>query len=426
MARWLTVLLVFFLATGTAAAQNKVKISSELDEPETIVGQPLTLRVKILVPTWMTKGAEFPNLEVPGVMVRLPERSGGPVTETIDGETWSGVQRGYRIFPLETGTFDVPDQTLTITYAEPGSSEPVEEKVQFEGASFKAVLPEAAKQLDPPIIAKSFSLEQSVEGETEVATGDAITRTLTAKIDGTTPVLIPALTPGSDDQLLRAYTSEPNVTESENRGVLSGSRVEKTTYVAQSAGPTNIPAVEFSWFNIETCKTGNVSVPEIAITIAESAGVPSQGVDVRNITEWVVWFVVGAILAAIAYRYLYPPIMEKLEDRRRARLASEQFAHQQVIHAIKSKDLNSVSIAVDKWLAFYPGDSKTLRTELATGMANLGVFEFGYDPKGIESANWEAFHNKYRRLRKQIIRKNSGNSALRSLPELNPDWNSRS
>ena len=327
MMRLLFFVLAMMFSAVPATAQNNVKVTVKLEEPEAIVGQPVTLRVTILVPTWMTKGADFPNIEVPGVMVRLPERSGGPVSETIDGETWSGVQRGYRIYPLEAGTFDIPDQSLTITYADPGSSEPVQEKVEFDGVSLKGVLPEKAKQLDPPIIAKSFSLEQTIEGETKLKTGDAITQILTAKIDGTTPVLIPALTTVSDDESLRAYTNEPIVTESENRGVLSGSRTEKTTYVAQSAGSTTIPAVSFSWYNIDTNEIETVSIPEIEITTEQGAAAGPEELDPQTLAKWFIWLAAGLILAAILYRFAYPPIRRWKQSRHLAWLGSEEYAH---------------------------------------------------------------------------------------------------
>ncbi|MGI9401001.1 MAG: hypothetical protein ACR2O0_07090 [Rhizobiaceae bacterium] len=422
MIRLLTVLIALLFSTLAAFAQENVRVTAELEETEAIVGQPLTLRIKILVPTWMTKGAEFPNLEVPGVMVRLPQRSGGPISETIDGETWSGVSRGYNIFPLEAGTFNIPGQEVTITYADPETSKPVTEKIKFDGVSFKGVLPDAAKQLDPPIIAKGFTLEQKIEGETELNAGDAITRTLTAKINGTTPVLIPALTPSSDEEQVRAYTSEPIVTESENRGDLSGSRVEKTTYVAQKAGPTTIPAVDFSWFNIDTNQIETASVPETKLSVAEGVASSSQELDVAEFAKWLAWFAAVAILAALGYRYLYPPFRNWLEERRRARLASEDYAHKQVLGAIKARDLNAVSNATDKWLAFFPADSLNLHNELESGMAMLGAYEFGTDPQGLASANWSEFRKEYSRLRNQVISDRKKASERYSLPQLNPEW----
>ncbi|MEM7462629.1 MAG: hypothetical protein AAF362_08095 [Pseudomonadota bacterium] len=425
MLRWLLLPILILFATVVASAQSDVKVSSELDEAETIVGQPVTLRVKILVPTWMTKGAEFPNLEVPGVMVRLPQRSGGPVSETIDGETWSGVTRGYQIFPLQVGTFEVPGQNLRITYADPDTNAPVEAEIQFDGARFRSILPEGAIDLNPPIVANSFSLEQTVEGEAELDAGGAITRTLTAKIDGTTPVLIPELTPKSGNELLKAYTDEPVVNENENRGVLSGSRTEKTTYIGQSAGTTTIPAVTFSWFNLERNEIETVTIPQIDVTVAEGAGVSSQGVDIRQLGIWGIWLLAGAILIAVLYRYLYPPILAYLEEKRRERLASEEHAHHQVLQAIKSKDLNSVSQAVENWLAFYPGVNDRLQSDIAASLSKLGAIEFGTEPAAIKSADWDTFQKDYRRLRKRELEEKSHAVERSVLPALNPGWNPR-
>jgi len=91
MIRWL--LIFALLAPLAAFAQGEPRLEVDLPEGEVIVGQPITLRLKLLVPTWMPKPPVWPTLEVPSLLVRLPERSSTPISETIDGETWSGISR---------------------------------------------------------------------------------------------------------------------------------------------------------------------------------------------------------------------------------------------------------------------------------------------------------------------------------------------
>ena len=117
-------LFVSFLCIVGAAKAQEPNVTVTLDPETTVVGQPVVLRIKVLVPTWMPKPPVFPNFEVPSVMVRLPERASGPVSETIDRETWSGVQRAYRLYPLEAGVITLPAGVIGLTYAEPGATVP--------------------------------------------------------------------------------------------------------------------------------------------------------------------------------------------------------------------------------------------------------------------------------------------------------------
>ena len=116
MRRWSAILGLWMCClAGMASAQDpQIEVTAEQDE--VTVGQPYILRVKVLVPTFMPKPPVFPTFEVPGLIVRLPERSTSPVSERVDGDTWAGVQRTYRIYPMQVGITEIPDQQLSIVY----------------------------------------------------------------------------------------------------------------------------------------------------------------------------------------------------------------------------------------------------------------------------------------------------------------------
>ena len=240
------VLLLLCLAAPSAALEEP-RLTAELEAGETVVGQPLILRLKILVPTWMPSPPAFPTFEVPGVMVRLPERASGPVSETVEGETWSGIQRSYRLYPLGAGQIEIPGQTMTVTYADPDAPDPVTVDLPVAPVRFTATVPDAARGLDPLILATGFTLEETVSIPEELEVGGAVTRSLTARIEGTTPVLIPALLPPLDQAGLRAYPEEPKVAEEEDRGILSGTRTEAATYLATAEGSADLPEISFDW-----------------------------------------------------------------------------------------------------------------------------------------------------------------------------------
>ncbi|MEM9104247.1 MAG: hypothetical protein AAGC96_01220 [Pseudomonadota bacterium] len=422
MRYFLHILLVILICCGSAQAQDQAILTSELNEEETLVGQPLILSITILVPTWMSGETNFPNLEVPGIMVRLPQRAGGPISETIDGETWSGVRRRYRLYPLQAGAFTIPKQDISIAYADPDTQAPIDAKLEFEGVSFRAVVPEKAGGIDPLIIARDFSLNQTFEGETELAPGDAITRVLKAEISGTTPVIIPQLSPDFENSLMRAYEAEPNVQESENRGELSGSRTEKTTFIAQGPGSIAIPGFSIEWFDLDTEEIKTVTVPDQSITIAGVA----LGEDNRIDAGFLVRLAIGLILALLVllglYRYAWPPFRRWNEARRAHWHASEAFANRQVLKAIHHQDLGLVSERIDEWLKHVPPQHRDVRNELSAALARMGRSRFGDAGSQGKGMDWGKFKDTYLAQRAQAQRGQRRSSS--ALPGLNPDWRS--
>lgn len=398
------------LMPALAWAEDAPRVTVELAEDSAVVGQPLVVRIKVLVPSFMPKPPVFPTLEVPGLMVRLPERAGGPVSEKIDGETWSGVQRAYRLYPLQAGAFQIPAQDLTLTLAGADPANPQVVQVPFEAFSFTATVPDGAEGLDPLILAAGFTLSQQVEGAEGLEVGGAVTRTLTAKITGTTPVLIPGLTPAAEDPALRAYPDEPDVAESEDRGLLSGTRTERVTYVAQAPGDVVLPALELSWFNTGTGKVETASVPEQALTItgAPLAAVGSGQGDMGR----VLWALAGlVVLGLIAWR-LRPCATAVLTGWRARWQASEAFAWRQLKAAIGARDLGAVYVAYDLWLrrAGLSQDAK-----VSDALARIGRERFAGQGTP-DAASWAALQQAVSDQR----RHGAGRAAAEVLPPLNP------
>ena len=218
-ARWIWLWGALLLAPMAAAQDPRVEVS--LGAEQAAVGQPLILRLTVLVPSFMPDPPVLPSFEVPDLMVRLNGRATTPTSQQIDGETWSGITRSYSLYPMVPGTFILPPQEVRVTSAETGATPEVTTIVTDE-IRFEAILPEGAEALDPPVLATGLTAEQTITvPEGELAVGDAITREIVLKITGTSPLFIPPLLDTEATERLRPYPAEPTLDESENRGVLS-------------------------------------------------------------------------------------------------------------------------------------------------------------------------------------------------------------
>ena len=294
IALWLSCLVFgFSVSAQTGSVQpspdpfTTPRLSVTLSDGPYIVGQPILLELKILVPTWMPKAPVYPSFEQPGLLLRMPKRATHPVSETIRGQTWSGTIRRYQIYPLEPSRFDIPVQRVLVTFADK-NAQPVQANLLVDEISFQVILPEAAKRLKPPVIvATGFTLEQTWSSGTELEVGGALTSRVIGRINGTTAILIPALIPELAPALvsdvsgtpvaptvLQAYPKDPVVSAQYERDLLSGRREEEVTYLVQNAGPISLPPIIIEWFNLSSNSVETLRLDGFQGRVPEPSAVP--------------------------------------------------------------------------------------------------------------------------------------------------------
>ncbi|MCB1485996.1 MAG: BatD family protein, partial [Bauldia sp.] len=242
MRRAVLFLLALLLAPPVLAQQGSAPILEvTVEQTEAIPGEMLSLRLTVLVPTFMPKPPVWPSFETPNLLVRLPEGSTGPTSKRIDGETWSGITRRYRISPMIAGTFAIPPQDVVITYADPETSKPIQATLRTDPLKFTGVIPEGAEGLDPFIAADRLELTEQIDGTPgDMKPGDSVIRTVTATIEGVSPMFLPTLLPQVAIDGIAAYPAEPAVEEKDNRGEISGSRTERVTLLAEGGGSGDV------------------------------------------------------------------------------------------------------------------------------------------------------------------------------------------
>ncbi|MFD0981316.1 hypothetical protein [Tropicimonas aquimaris] len=400
---------------------SEPRVTAELTPESVVVGQPLVLRIKVLVPTWLPSPPEFPNLDLPNVIVRLPERASGPVSERVDGETWSGVARSYRLYPMVPGELSLPEQRIVVTYADPGSTEPVTAEVPLPAFTISANLPEAAAGLDPAILASDFTLEQSIEGaDGTLGQGDAVVRTVTARIDGTTPLVIPGLIPEVPDGPVQAHTAEPKVAETEERGVLSGSREETVTYVARYGGTVDLPAISVEWFNIDSGEVETAQLEGVTLTIDAPPPPREPRFTGRQVALAGVALALLAGLGWLLVRFALPPVRRAFENRNQARLQSEAHAAGEVRHAIAARDLPAFLAAREAWTRRCPAVPGNPPDALDAAAVAVSSALYGRGAAVAGDGGWRALGAAFEQERKHRLTVHGHRVLIDALPPLNP------
>ena len=368
----------------------------------------------------MPRPPAFPSFEVPGVIVRLPPGASNPVSERIGGATWSGVVRAYRLYPMAAGRFRIPPRSMTVTFADPETRDPVTVDLRTDEIAFEGTVPAAAEGLDPFIAAAALTLEQTVEGTPDdLAPGGAVTRTVTARVVGTAPLFLPPLIPPLAADGLAAYPSEPVVVESEADGVLSGERMESVTYVAEAGGRHATPPIRVRWFNLAEgrIETAEVAGFEIAI---RGPTAPQPAADGR---PSVLWIVVGALCAALAgtagFR-LRPRVAAWRRRRREAYRASEAFAFDRAVAALRSRDTGEALRAVALWSSRALPAAGPVEDRLADALSQLGATRYGRGRRPSTDAPWTDALAALRAARRGRRAAAADIAAGQALPPLNP------
>ncbi|GMR22605.1 MAG: BatD family protein [Acidobacteriota bacterium] len=239
------------------------------------VGQPVSIVVEVLVPSYFMGAPGFPDVDVPDALV-IFEARGTNFTERIDGETFAGQSRRYTIYPQRAGDYEIPEIPVTVRYF--SGSGPADATVSPASVQFAAQIPAEADGLGYFIATSNLSLDERIAPEThELKVGEALTRTLTITVDDALSMVIPPVSfepiPG-----LGVYPEPPVVTDSggERGQAIVGTRVEAVSYVAELEGSYRLPAVELTWWDVNAERLRSASAPAVDLEVVANPDLATE------------------------------------------------------------------------------------------------------------------------------------------------------
>ncbi|MGR3566093.1 MAG: hypothetical protein ACU0FH_08075 [Heliomarina sp.] len=406
--------LFLLMAAPLSAQESQPTASAELEANEVIPGQYTTLRIEVLVPTWMAGPVDFPSFEMPNLRVRLPPESTGPISRRVNGETWSGVARRYLLSPMVPGQFAIPAQTLLVRYAQPGQTDPIEATLSTPAFLLTGILPKGAEDLDPFIAASGLTLSQELPDKTtELQPGEAVKRVVTASIEGASPIVLPPMLSPVEIPGIRTYPDAPQVAEVADGGDLSGTRIESVTYMAQSGGSGALPEVTLRWYNLSTGAVETASLPGADISVDAPVAEPLR--DTGPIWRMAALGLAVALVCTLILRWAWPRASARAASHRAARLASKAHAEKLLIQAIDRQDYPATRRALDEWQNRTPRTTATDMHAIRAALTTIAGKLYGTDPQPVPDSDWST-------LKKAVTQAGKGRNQQKrtSLPPLNP------
>jgi hypothetical protein len=362
----------------------------------------------------------WPDFETPNLMVRLPSKASSPTSKSIGGETWSGISRRYQITPVVPGTFEIPASEVKVRYRALEGSDVLEATLPVPAQTVTGVVPEGAEGLDPFVAAEKLTLTQTVEGETTgLDAGASFTRVVEVKIEGVSPIFLPPVIPEEGLAGLRAYPESPAVEETENRGVVSGSRVEKTVYVVEGGAKGTLPELRLQWFNLKTGTVEEATADAIEVQADAPVLAPSaEPLDVEKIVRWGAFFV-ALLLVAWGFVCWGMPVFHRAWGRaQERRLQSAGYAYGLLTQAVQKRDLSAAKQAYLRWAQKVPLAGQETEKAIEEAFLQIGAARFGNGNATGETQAWGQLkslcHRKHRETRYRHDTKTP------DLPPLNP------
>jgi oxygen tolerance protein BatD len=413
-----------------------------VDPPRVVVGQRTTLRVDVLAPNYMTAPPELPAFQVRNVVTRQLQSVNR--SETLNGTTYAGVRFEFAIYPQEPGSYAIANQTLTVRYA---AEPPVtrEATMALPRIAFDAFIPDGASALDPFIAATKLTIEQAVQRSSDqLKTGDAVTRTVTIKAEGTPAMLLPPVTSPAIEGLA-LYPAQPSLQDriDSRTDLLSSTRTDSATYMLERPGDYLLPAIDIRWWNagegkIELAHLDAVPLQVAANPAAESAAAADAGAGWNwgRLVDLVAdhWaFVVLAFAALAVLGSITPRVAQTMAAgyryRREAYLRSESFAFSRLRRAARRGDAKAAYFALLDWLQRFEPVAPLHTVESLKSAAGdpvldlqIGAIEQRLFAPRRDADVW-SLHQWLRVLsatRRRLRRRASRSARIRSSKHLNP------
>jgi hypothetical protein len=362
----LACLAVACSATAFAAGKPVIRVAFQ-PSGTVVVGRQVKLTVTILVPNFFLSAPDWPTLDVDGAVVTTPDEVMPHLTETIDGDSYAGVQKLYVIAPQQDGEITLPAVEIHFKYSAVPGQPPVDGVVTLPAAHFTAAWPEGARTDAGVLPVARLTVQQTLDRRgTSFKTGETLTRTITAVAAHTQPMMIlpPAI---SAPDGVRVYEKDPVLsTDLGTRGELNaGRRVDHVTYLFEKPGRYTLPAIEYPWFDAAAKKRMSAVAPAITVDVAQAAAAaaippeappppppappPSPWAAWKKRLPWIAEGLAALVAAIWLAQRLWPRYRAWSTARRHERTESEPAYFTKFEDACSANDAARAYAALARW-----------------------------------------------------------------------------
>lgn len=356
-------LLLLLLALPALAQQPVVVRTTVKPDKGAVIGQRVAVYVDVLFADQMLRPPRVTLPEIAGAQILRFETQATTMTDRIDGTSYTGQRFEFALYARRSGTLTIPAAPVTLLDRagnEIGTA-------TGQPAVIEIAVPRGVDASQPLIATTRAKLDEqwTPAPKTEFKAGDALVRLVTREAEDVPAMAMPEL-PFPAPAGVRVYRDPPQSEDRQDRGTVTGRRIDKVTYVFEAGGRFTLPGVAQPWWDLGARQLRDEARP--AVTVSVTA--PPKPVDP--------WRFIGPVVALLlllsADRWLEPRLHAWQASRHARWLASEAKAFDDVAEACGNDDVRTIYRAFSVWQQRSPrrdlgGFAERLESVLFAGAA---------------------------------------------------------
>lgn len=182
--------------------------------------------------------------------------------------------------------------------------------------------------------------------------GDALVRTITREVADVPGSALSDIHFSAPDGV-RVYGEPARIDDRIERGDLTGERTDRATYVFETAGRFDLPALSQTWWDLESDRLRTVTFPAVRVTIAApspSAMPPGVSPAAGPVRAWMLALVFGGIILLTVLAVLARDrLAQAWKTWRLRRQQSERSMFNTLLRACRGDDPRAIYTAFSRW-----------------------------------------------------------------------------
>ncbi|WP_158931029.1 BatD family protein [Acidisphaera sp. S103] len=414
--------LIFVLAAANVRSQtagNVVVRTAMSPTAGAVIGQPIRLLVDVLFRDRMPWPPRVAIGDVAGAQVFRFETQGVTMRDSINGENYVGQRFEFAVYPRRGGTLVVPGAIVTLLDAngDPASS------VVGEPTHTEIAIPPGVDASQPVVATDSLTLEEqwSPDPNGLFKAGDALVRTITRSASDIPSLAMRDLA-FSAPAGVRVYTDPPVSNDTAERGQVVGHRIDRATYVFETAGQFALPDVTQPWWQLSSGTLQRAIGEGHAVAVAAAPAFAKRWVwnrrALRSPTIWIesAGAIAGMVLLIVAVLRALRWARAVRTERHQRWMRSEVKAFRDLSDACRGADARLIYRAFTVWRDRLPVSARVPAMQLSSELFDtlfVGVAGPWSEPQS------QALLMTLRRFREDTLQQTS-TSVPSALPPLNP------
>jgi len=396
MRRWLVLFVLLFAAPPMAQQAVVVRTAVKPDNGA-VVGQRVAIYVDVMFAGDMPRPPRVVLPEVPGAQILRFESQATTIADRIDGAAYNGQRFEFALYARRGGKLTVPAPQVTLLDRAGNPTGTIE----GQAVPIEIVLPRGVDASAPLIATTRATFEEqwSPAPKGVLKAGDALVRTVTREADDVPAMAMPNLAFVAPEGV-RVYVDPPQSEDRQDRGAVTGRRVDKATYVFEAGGRFALVGLEQPWWDLAAHQLRTERLPAVTVEVAAPPVSPDP---------WHFALAMLALLALlVAERRIEPPLRRWYDARHARWLASEPKAYRDLAEACRNGGLADIYRAFTIWRRRAPPSSA------------IGSLTETLEEALFASAPWTP--DRSRALLRDVaaLRRPAHRTASTGLPPLNP------